>query len=160
MARCGAGETHAPHREAEWFNAGTYCSCAWTPAAKEAASSARKAVKRKLDAAKAKWVRETNGAILSPDSGQPVTPKMVRDAIRLLSRGPNARKEGEIVQLYKDRSAGSGRGKFTTPEENREMLAGSLQKAFSQVGTFDPTAVVKLRQRAQQLWIYKVPSAA
>ena len=33
----------------------------WTPAAKEAVRSARKAVKREMDAAKATWVRETIG---------------------------------------------------------------------------------------------------
>jgi hypothetical protein len=68
---------------------------------------------------------------------------------RLLTRGPNARKEVKTMQLYKDQSAGSGSGKCTTPEENREVMVESLRKTFSQVGTFDPAAVAKARQRPQ-----------
>jgi len=61
------------------------------------------------------------------------------------------------MQPYRDQSAGSGSEKFTTPEENRKVMVESLRKAFSQVGTFDPTAVAKVRQRPQQPWMDRVP---
>ena len=44
------------------------------------------------------------------------------------------------MQLYKDQSAGSGSGKCTAPEENREVMVESLRKVFSQVGTSGPAA--------------------
>ena len=68
--------------------------------------------------------------------------------------------EVKIVQLYKDQSAGSGSGKCTAPEENREVMVESLRKTFSRVGTFDPTAVVEVHQWPQKPWMDRVPSAA
>jgi len=115
--------------------------CTWTPAAKGAVRGARKELKWEVGAAKAMQMRETIGTIQPPGDGRPVTPKTARNATRLLTRGPNARK---------DQSAGSGSGKCTTPEENREVIVGSLRKTFSQVGTSGPTAVAKVYQRPQQ----------
>ena len=112
------------------------------------------------NAAKATWTSETIGTIQPPGDGRPVTPKTVRNAIRLLTGGPSARKEVKIIQLYKDRSVGSGSEECTTPEENREVMVESLRKTFSQVGTFDPAAVAKVRQRPQQSWMDRAPSAA
>ena len=64
----------------------------WTPEAKETVRSARKAVKREEGAAKATWVREAIGTTQPPDDGRLVTPKTVRNAIWLLTRGPGARR--------------------------------------------------------------------
>jgi hypothetical protein len=94
----------------------------WTPVAKIAASSAWKALKREVDAAKATWVRETTDAIQPPDDGRPGTPKAVRDAIRL---------------LLPERPQ-SGSEKIMTPEENHGVMVGSLRKTFAQVGVFNP----------------------
>jgi len=124
----------------------------WTPAAKGAVRSVRKAARREVDAAKAAWVLDDRHHPTLDDE-RPVTPKTARNAIRLLTRGPNARKEVKIMQLYKDQSAGSGSGICTAPEENRGVMVGSLRKTFSQAGTPDPTAVAKVRQRPQQPWM-------
>ena len=64
------------------------------------------------------------------------------------------------MQLHKDQSAGSGSGKYTTPEENRELMVEPLRKTVPQVGTSDPSEVTKVRQRPQKPWIDRVPSAA
>ena len=64
------------------------------------------------------------------------------------------------MQLYKDQSAGNGSEKCTTPEENRELMVDSIRKTFSQVGTFHPTGVAEVRERPQQPWMDRVPSAA
>ena len=37
-----------------------------------------------------------------------------------------------------------------TSEENSGVMVESLRKTYSQVGTFDPTAAAKVRQRPQQ----------
>ena len=102
-----------------------------------------------MDAAKAAWVLDDRHHPNLYDE-RPVTPKTARNAIRLLTRGPNARKEVKIMQLYKDQSAGSDSGICTAPEENRGVIVESLRKTFSQAGTSDPTAVAKVRQRPQQ----------
>ena len=76
----------------------------WAPAAKGAVRSVWKAARREVDAAKAAWVLDDRHHPNLYDE-RPVTPKTARNAIRLLTRGPNARKEVKIMQLYKDQSA-------------------------------------------------------
>ena len=106
-----------------------------TPAAKEAVSRALKAVKREVVAAKAAWVRETIDITQPPDDVREITPKKAWDAIRVLNRGPNARRKVDPMELYKDQSAGTDSGGFTTPEENREpsedLLAGGHVRSSS-----------------------------
>ena len=63
------------------------------------------------------------------------------------------------MQTYRGQSAGSGSGKCMTPEENREVMVGSLQKTSLQVGTFDLAAAAKVRHRPQKSWMDRVPSA-
>ena len=57
----------------------------WTPAATEVVRSARKKLKREVDAEKAMWVRGTIGTTQFPGDGRPVTPKTLWNAIFLLN---------------------------------------------------------------------------
>ena len=52
-----------------------------------------------MGAAKATWVHETTGTIKLPGDERPVTPRAVRNAIRLLLQGPSAYKKLRTMQL-------------------------------------------------------------
>jgi len=114
-------------------------------------------VKREVDEAKATWVRRTIEIIQPPGDARPPTPKVVCEAIFLLKRGPDARRQVDPMALYEDQAAGSG-PKCDTPEGNSRVMVEELKKVFSQTGTFDPEAIRNVRQRPQQPWMDKVPT--
>ena len=114
-------------------------------------------MKREVDEAKATWVRRTIEIIQPPGDARPPTPKVVCEAIFLLKRGPDARRQVDPMALYEDQAAGSGL-KCDTPEGNSRVMVEELKKVFSQTGTFDPQAILNVRQRPQQPWMDKVPT--
>jgi exonuclease III len=114
--------------------------------------TARK-VKQKVKEAKESWLKSVCSKINGRENTRPATQKEIWEMVRLLQRGPDAARVETIMKLRK------GDGEMCRGQkELKETLTEYMTQVFSKTGSFEQSAVDKVKLRPIQTVMDKKPS--